>query len=147
MPDIGDTNQCSPAVGRVLFCPSAQPELAGSMIIGVVESRARTERVSHLAHPVKISGHWPASPEGYAATAAFRFAAPCQKGECTNWSGSKCRVAQELVRILPASTPELPQCSLRRVCRWFEQEGTGACMRCSQVVTDDERFEAALNAA
>jgi len=131
-----------------LFCPSAQPGLAGSMIIGVVEAHPKASRVSHLARPVTLSGqNLAALNDDPGATARFRFGAPCQEMACTNWTGSKCRVAQQLVRILPARGQALPRCSLRRVCRWFEQEGAEACMRCSQVVTDDEGFEAALNGA
>lgn len=131
---------------KVLFCPSAQPGLAGSMIVGVVETLAGEARISYLDRPVKVpDGTMMALACNHNATRVFRFAAPCQKDECANWSGSRCRVAEQLVQILPLAGSNLPDCNLRRICRWFEQEGGSACIRCPQVVTDDKHFEAALN--
>jgi hypothetical protein len=31
----------------------------------------------------------------------------------------------------------LPPCPIRRECRWWQQEGKAACMRCPQIITDN----------
>jgi uncharacterized paraquat-inducible protein A len=42
-----------------------------------------------------------------------------------------------IVEQLPTVTEALPPCAIRRDCRWWQQEGKAACMRCPQVVTDN----------
>lgn len=37
---------------------------------------------------------------------------------------------------MPAVAEELPPYSIRANCRWWQQEGKAACMRCPQVITD-----------
>ncbi len=132
---------------EVLFCPSAQPGLNQSLILGIVDKRGDESQVTLLSRPVKVSVGTMSAFFGSTTrpTEVFRFAAPCEKGGCRNWSGSHCRVAEQLVQILPAISAGLPECSLRPMCRWFQQEGRSACERCPQVLTDDQGFEAALN--
>jgi hypothetical protein len=130
-----------------LFCPSAQPQLSGSMLLALVEKSSDGARVSYLERPVKVTDGtvlaFTAGPTH--ATSLFRFAAPCATSGCRNWEGSSCRVAQRMVQILPATANELPNCKLRPRCRWYDQEGAAACQRCPQAITDDPSFEAALN--
>jgi hypothetical protein len=130
-----------------LFCPSAQPGLGGSMILGVVERQAEGQRVSYLNQPANLTEGTIATFAGAAIqpTELFRFTAPCMHGNCSNWTGNNCRVAERLVQILPAVTVKLPKCTLRPRCRWFSEQGVAACMRCPQVRTDDKELEAALN--
>ncbi|HEY7406527.1 MAG TPA: nitrogen fixation protein [Candidatus Angelobacter sp.] len=129
------------------FCPSAQPSLGNSMVLGTVNRLGAEPSVTLLEHPVKVTeGTILAFAGGQVRpTDVFRFAAPCEQCGCHNWSGSSCRVAERLVQILPASGSDLPRCKLRPVCQWFAQEGGAACARCPQVRTDDASLEAALN--
>ena len=41
-----------------------------------------------------------------------------------------------IVQLLPPVVDGLPACHLRPDCRWWQQEGKEACLRCPQVVTD-----------
>jgi hypothetical protein len=41
-----------------------------------------------------------------------------------------------VVEKLPAVAEDLPPCSIRRNCRWWQQEGKAACQRCPQIITD-----------
>jgi len=130
----------------VVFCPSAQPGLNRSVLIGVVDKSRDGDFVSYLPQSSAVTDGTIAAFTGspVQATQLFRFAAPCEKGGCHNWSGSTCGVAKRVVQILPAVLSELPDCELRPSCRWFRQEGKPACLRCPQVVTDDPDFEATL---
>lgn len=152
MPEIQrDESTASAGTGFVsdknlVFCPSAQPELGRSMLIGVVDKSRDGDFVSYLPKPAAITDGTIVAFTGspIQATQLFRFAAPCEKSGCRNWSGSSCGVAQRVVQILPAVVNALPDCKLRPSCRWFRQEGQPACLRCPQIVTDDPDFEAAL---
>ena len=42
-----------------------------------------------------------------------------------------------IVKNLPEVIEELLPCSIRRDCRWWQQEGKAACLRCPQVITDN----------
>jgi hypothetical protein len=130
-----------------LLCPSAQPELRGSMIFASVGNTASGQDVTFLrsSFPVSEGTLFALAGGMLRANEMFRFAAPCEQAGCANWSGTHCRVAEHLVQILPVSSTELPACAIRPQCRWFTQEGQDACMRCSQVVTNSAAFEEALN--
>ena len=132
-----------------LLCPSAQPQLRGSVVFASIENQSPGQGVAFLRSSFPVSeGTMLALAGGMLhANQMFRFAAPCEQAGCTNWSGTRCRVAERLVQILPVASIELPACVIRPDCRWFAQEGKSACMRCPQVVTNSAGFEAALNQA
>jgi len=118
------------------YCPSAQPEMEGVIVFGVVGGSTKEPRVSYLTERL------PVTPELLALTGAvqpaevFRFGAPCAGTGCRHFDGDSCRLASKLVQLAPpAGTPTLPACSLRPDCRWWRQEGKAACMRCPLVVT------------
>jgi hypothetical protein len=128
------------------FCPSAQPFQKNSIIFATIDNSSGAPEVSYLESPVEVTGATSVMMESiHRPTRLFRFAAPCERLGCANWSGNNCRVAERLVQILPAVTDSLPACVLRLECRWFEQEGVPACLRCPMVMTDNVEFEAALN--
>jgi hypothetical protein len=77
-------------------------------------------------------------------TEVFRFASACAGTACKHFHQSNCRLAKRIVQILPPAERIPPSCAIRPTCRWFQQEGALACIRCSQVVTltfnPDERL-------
>lgn len=118
------------------YCPSAQPEMEGVVVFGVVGGTAAQPRVGYLTERM------PATPELLGLTGevrpaeVFRFGAPCAGTGCRHFDGSDCRLASKLVQLAPApGVTTLPACTLRPDCRWWRQEGKAACMRCPQVVT------------
>jgi len=80
--------------------------------------------VTHL-----ISGSMP-------ATEVLRLAAPCAEARCRHFAGHRCTLATRIVGQLPAVAGRAPPCALRPTCRWWNQEGVAACLRCPQVVTE-----------
>ena len=72
-----------------------------------------------------------------APTEVFRFAAPCAGSGCVHFAAgeSKCRLIEKVVRFMPVVGERLPACAIRPSCRWWQQEGRAACLRCPQVVT------------
>jgi len=85
--------------------------------------------------------------EGRSPERRFRFASPCVRGACSQWTGTRCGVIDSVLQALPTSDArfegELPRCSIRPQCRWFSQTGAAACAVCPLVITDlsDEWIE------
>ena len=76
----------------------------------------------------------------------FRIAAPCACSGCGHFDStqSSCTLAQKIVRWVPMVSESLPVCSIRSECRWWQQEGRAACLRCPQVVTRNGKPAAVL---
>jgi len=119
------------------FCPSAQPEWAGSFVFGVVAGKAEKPQVIHLEKPLPVTDELLALAKPVTPTEIFRFAAPCAEKACIHFSGSNCLLVQRTVEKLSEVVDTLPSCRIRQNCRWWQQEGKAACMRCPQVITDN----------
>jgi hypothetical protein len=129
------------------LCPSAQPEMAGSLLFGVVTGSVDRPRVAYLAEPQPVSDELLAMSGPVRPTEVFRFAAPCAMSQCRHFDGVNCRLVQRTVQLLPVAVERLPPCRLRPKCRWWRQEGRAACLRCPQVVTENYRPSAAERVA
>jgi hypothetical protein len=124
---------------KALLCPSAQPDMEGSRVLGVVGGTAEAPQLAYLNEYLDVTEEILASTAPVNPTQVFRFAARCEEKACRHFDGAKCQLATRIVQILPAVTEALPACLIRPTCRWYQQEGRAACMRCPQVVT--ERFD------
>lgn len=120
---------------KALLCPSAQPTMSNSRVFAVVGGPAQTPEVAYLNETLPVTKSLLAMAEPVLATEVFRFAADCEKNACCHFDGSRCLLATRIIQILPAVTEGLPACRIRSTCRWFEQEGREACLRCPQIVT------------
>lgn len=118
------------------FCPSAQPGMDGSVAFGVIDGTVEQPRLVHLTRTLPVTDELLALSGPVSPTEVFRFAAPCAGDSCRHFDGKDCRLVTRLVQILPAVACDLPPCSLRPTCRWWQQEGKAACLRCPQIVTD-----------
>jgi len=130
-----------------LMCPSAQPEMADAVILGVREATSDGPLISYLENPAPVSRELLALSEPIAPTEVYRIAARCEEKACRHFDGRSCNLAARIVQILPAVVDVLPLCKIRHECRWFQQEGRPACLRCPQVITRmedaDEQFRLA----
>lgn len=118
-----------------LLCPSAQPEMSQSMVLGVIVGTAEEPRLSYLEEPQPVSEDLLMLAGPVHPTEIFRFAARCEESACCHFDGAQCNLATRIVQILPAVVEGLPACRIRAACRWFQQEGKDVCFRCPQVVT------------
>ena len=118
------------------FCPSAQPHMEGSTVLGVVGGTPEQPRLAYLAEPRPVTEELLALSVPVLPTAIFRFGAPCAGHACRHFDGADCRLATRIVQLLPPVVDGLPACHLRPDCRWWQQEGKAACLRCPQVVTE-----------
>ena len=119
-----------------ILCPSAQPEMAGSVAFGVVCGTADAPRSIPLSQPQPVTPELLALSGPVKPTEVFRFAAACAGHSCQHFDGSLCRLAGRIVEKLAPVVASLPFCRLRPHCRWWLQEGRAACVRCPQIVTE-----------
>jgi hypothetical protein len=116
------------------ICPSARAE-AGNLLYG----RVVDGQVERLGTPLPVTDAFvEAVGANGPAERRFRFAGTCQEGLCAQWTGTGCGVIERVLSdmAVPAGEASLPRCVLRAGCRWYAQEGGGACAACSTVVTD-----------
>ena len=132
----GDAPLGTPARGPLpddaLICPSARCE-EGAVVLGIIGGSGTVGYISpalpvsaEFAEHVRRDG----SPER-----RFRFAAPCQRSGCENWTAGRCGVIDDALTVaadidVQSSEGHLPRCSIRRSCRWFAQNGADACKVC-----------------
>jgi len=117
-------------------CPSARPEMAESVVFGVVGGTVAEPRLGYLEKPLPVTPEILALSGPVTPGEVFRFAAPCAGGGCQHFDGARCRLVERVVRLLPVVDDRLPPCQLRPTCVWWQQEGPAACRRCPQIVSD-----------
>jgi hypothetical protein len=107
-----------------------------SVLFGVLETTTEGPRVGYLVESLPVTSEVLAIAGPVAPTEIFRFGAPCAGRACQHFDGSSCRLAARIVELLPPVVSGLPPCRLRPDCRWWQQEGKAACLRCPQVITE-----------
>jgi hypothetical protein len=118
---------------RRLLCPSSRCE-EGAVLVGVVLSDGR---VGYAADRVEIDAEFVrTASEGRAPERRFRFASPCARCACSQWTGTRCGVIDRVMDATAGIPGALPACSIRDQCRWFDQSGAEACAVCPLVITD-----------
>ena len=131
------------------FCPSAQPDWKGAKVFGVVGGTPDAPETAYLDSPAPVTEELLEMAEPVSADEVFRIAAPCACSDCGHFDSeqSNCRLAQKIVRWVPMVSESLPVCSIRAECRWWQQEGRAACLRCPQVVTRNKQPSEAMRDA
>jgi hypothetical protein len=136
-----------------ISCPSNRCK-PGSYLIGI---RQDDGAVAILPTPLPVDQHFielagqsPGAPEE-----RFRFSNKCVESGCSQWTGSRCGVIDNVLQLLDGApmardiapiaatappapkdvTETLPPCGIRPTCRWFLQAGADACRVCPYVVT------------
>jgi hypothetical protein len=120
---------------RAVLCPSAQPQIPGSVAFGVIGGTLKSPRVAWIEKPVPVTPELLSMTAPVPPTQVLRIAAPCQEKACCHFDGIDCKLAARLVQLIPGVAESLPPCRIRPSCRWFLQEGRSACKVCPQVVT------------
>ncbi len=131
---------------HIPLCPSAPPDLEGSVLIGVVGGSREPGVVAYLAEPQPVTADLLAHAGPLRPQSVFRFAAPCQAA-CAHRDGADCRLGRKIVDLLPPVVEVLPPCAIRSRCRWWGQEGRAACMRCPAIATEPSNATDSLRRA
>ncbi len=122
---------------KMTLCPSSRPELENSIVFGIISGTVEQPRAVYLKQALPVTDELIAKASPVTPTEIFRTASPCVTSGCHHFDGKNCGLAMRVAQNLPAVVEELPPCSIRRDCRWWQQEGKAACMRCPQVITDN----------
>ena len=120
---------------ETILCPSSNC-LEGAILVGIVMPDGR---VAYASDRIVVNEDFvQAAREGRSPEKRFRFSTPCLKGGCAQWAGERCGVIDRVLAegAGDSASPELPACSIRPQCRWFQQSGAAACAACPEVVTD-----------
>jgi hypothetical protein len=127
----------SNTIEKIPLCPSARPTLDNSVVFGVVSGTVETPRVLYLKQVQAVTEELIAKVQPVTPAEVFRAASPCQAKGCQHFDGINCQLATRVAEQLPIVSKQLPPCAIRRDCRWWQQEGSAACFRCAQVITDN----------
>lgn len=119
-----------------LLCPSSSPEPDIGVVFGIVVGTDELPQLGYLTELLPITEALLVQTHPANPTEVFRFAAPCAEHACTHFDGTNCLLAQRAVETLSETVSALPPCRLRSTCRWWQQEGRAACLRCPQIVTE-----------
>ncbi|UTH75782.1 hypothetical protein [Chromobacterium sp. IIBBL 290-4] len=121
------------------LCPSAEFELNGEVVFGMVGGSAQERRVIYLRQAVPIEQVDISRLNGITPGEVFRVAGTCAKDNCAHHDGDsqQCSLVNRIVEKAPVVTSELAYCAIRHSCVWWGQHGRSACERCSQVVSRD----------
>ena len=122
---------------KTTLCPSARPEPGESLVFGVIGGTVTEPRVAYLKQPQTMTEELIAKVSPATPAEVFRTASTCATNNCQHFDGKDCGLVTRIVDQFPIALEELPPCSIRRDCRWWQQEGKAACMRCPQVITDN----------
>ncbi len=116
-------------------CPSRSCE-EGVHLLGVMTASGR---LAYVSSPIRIGASFVDRVAEARPEQRFRFSGPCVESSCPNWTGDSCAVAEVVIAEAQRGRPvtsRLPQCTIRRTCRWFAQHGGDACSVCPSVVAD-----------
>src|SRR5262245_54472478 len=116
-------------------CPSAQPDMEGARIFGVLTGTPEEPRVAYLMQTAAVDPEQLPELGTLEPTQVFRFAARCEESRCAHFDGLRCTLARRIVEQLDPVVDDLPPCLIRPTCRWYAEEGGEACRRCPQVIT------------
>ena len=108
----------------------------GAILLGVVEEDGL---VAYLDELVMVTPAFAQqASEGRSAEQRFRFSSPCIKGGCQKWSDQNqhCGLIEDLTVLAGPRELSLPDCAIRKSCRWYSQQGTSACAICPEVTWD-----------
>jgi hypothetical protein len=117
------------------LCPSSRPTPENSVVFGVI-CGLTDPRVIYLKQVQEVTAELIAKVQPVIPAEVFRVASSCETKGCQHFDGTNCQLATRVAKQLPAVVEQLPPCSIRRDCRWWQQEGSAACFRCPQVITD-----------
>jgi hypothetical protein len=117
-------------------CPSADPRLPDTKVIGIVRDANDPRTVEILPVAVEPAPLIDLIPAELPVRAVLRFAGSCQESACAHFENGRCELARRVVAQLPEVVERIARCGIRPRCRWWRQEGIAACRRCPQVLTE-----------
>lgn len=130
----------------VPWCPSADPDGDG-VVFGVRSATDGAARMGYLDRAVPLTQQLLELAGPVDPREVFRVGAPCAEGGCAHFGEGRCGLAARIASDLPVAVSIAPACALRPKCKWWDQEGVEACLRCPAVLTHESGLRADIAAA
>lgn len=132
-----------------VLCPSSDAGEGNVQVFAVIGGTPEQPRAAYLDRALALTPELATQVAPVPPEEVYRAAAPCAQGRCSHFDagGGRCRLAHNIVRLVPAVVRQLPRCAIRADCRWWRQEGAAACRRCPQVVTSNHLASDAIRVA
>jgi hypothetical protein len=118
-----------------LTCPSAQPDMVGASVFGIVSGTREAPNLQYLKRDALVDEATMRSLGSLDPTRVFRFSAKCEERRCAQFADGRCSLAKRIVAQLAPVMDVAPACRIRDTCRWHAEEGVAACRRCPQIAT------------
>jgi hypothetical protein len=120
---------------RSKSCPSATLS-DGAILLGVINTNGS---VGFITNPVELTGElFEEIKQQQEPEKRYRFSSACVETGCHQWQNGGCSVIKKVMHANEDISLEqqLPDCSIRKSCRWYFQEGAKACSFCPYIITD-----------
>jgi hypothetical protein len=124
-------------LSKPLLCPSGDVDMPKSAIFGIIGGTVDIPELVYLDEVKSIPPELLTLDSPVKPSEIFRIAANCIEGGCKHFDGAECRLVERIVDRLSAVVETIPDCAIRDRCRWWNQEGKAACLRCSQIVREN----------
>ncbi len=126
--------RAAPQSGSPKSCPSGPCE-EGALLVGVMTSAGR---LAYLLPPTEIDAEFVAEARRQGnPERRFRFSTPCVEASCPQWDGTGCGLGAAIAEHgSETPTDGLPNCAIRKTCRWYAEQGGRACAVCPLIVAD-----------
>lgn len=123
--------------GESVLCPSGDVDMENASIFGIVVGEPESPEVVYLDRITPIPSELLTLDAPVKSREIFRISATCLEHDCQHFDDAKCRLIERIVAGLPNVVNVVPACMIRSECRWWNQEGKSACLRCPQIVRDN----------
>jgi hypothetical protein len=110
--------------------------MEGAEVLGVIRSGDGVEFLHYVAERIPVTEEVLALTAPVKPTDVLRFAAPCAGDACSHFDGANCRLASKIVAAVTEVVSHVPPCRIRPTCRWYQQEGRPACLRCPLIFSE-----------
>jgi len=133
--EVGSADDSLVSEEELVLCPSSRCK-KGHILLGIVQANGK---IGFLDKQLLVNQEFVETAyRGRKPEKRFRFASPCAKVACKQWNSGRCGVLDNVFNCVPQEhrITEIPQCSIRNQCRWYQQNGYEACTVCPLIITD-----------
>src|SRR4029453_11731123 len=115
-------NNVEEGARKPLMCPSAQPDMQDSLVLGVLEDTPNGKRLAWIEEPQPVTPQLLSLTGEVDPRNIFRFAARCEENACVHFDGKDCQLATRIVQILPRAVDVLPPSIIRLEFRGYQRK-------------------------
>ena len=117
------------------MCPSYVGKV-GAQLFGVVNKDGKVQFIT----PLTVTEEF--IQQNDHLEQRFRFTGKCVEKGCAQWDNeeSKCSLSKKVQDMGMIKNTTLSFCPIRSQCRWFSQDGNGACFSCNEITRNMEEL-------